>query len=139
MNLKEKIEEYKDVLPYLFFGVCTTLVNVIGYWICAYLLKFGLMPSTIIAWFLAVLFAYITNRKWVFKSNAQSRSEIGREACYFFLCRLTTGVVDWGSMFLFVSILHLSDIFSKFVANIIVILLNYIASKWVIFKKREKE
>lgn len=84
MNLKETFEEYKDVLPYLFFGVCTTLVNVIGYWICAYLFKFGVMPSTIIAWILAVLFAYVTNRKWVFKSKAQNRREIIREACYFF-------------------------------------------------------
>ncbi len=135
MNLKETFEEYKDVLPYLFFGVCTTLVNVIGYWICAYLFKFGVMPSTIIAWILAVLFAYVTNRKWVFKSKAQNRREIIREACYFFTCRLATGIVDWGSMFLFVTILQLNDMFSKVVANIVVILLNYIASKWVIFKK----
>ena len=96
------------------------------------------MPSTIIAWILAVLFAYVTNRKWVFKSKAQNRREIIREACYFFTCRLATGIVDWGSMFLFVTILQLNDMFSKVVANIVVILLNYIASKWL-YLRSERE
>ena len=135
MNKKELLEKYKDIIPYLFFGVCTTAVNMIGYWALAYLCNWGIMPSTVAAWFLALILAYVTNRKWVFKSEAKNPAEIIREAGYFFTCRLSTGIVDWGSMFLFVDIFHLNDMFSKLVANFIVILLNYIASKMIIFKK----
>ena len=135
MSRKELLEKYKDIIPYLFFGVCTTAVNMIGYWTLAYLCDFGMMPSTVIAWLLALIFAYVTNRKWVFKSEAKNPAEIVREAFYFFICRLSTGVVDWGSMLLFVGVFRLNDMFSKFAANIIVILLNYIASKRIIFKK----
>lgn len=66
MDFKILLLKYKDIVLYLFFGVCTTLVNVIAYWICAHPLDINTMTSTIIAWVLAVLFAYITNRNWVF-------------------------------------------------------------------------
>ena len=94
-RINKYILKYKDVLPYLFFGVCTTLVNVVVYWGCAHLLSFRTMVSTIIAWIMAVLFAYITNRKWVFKSLAKTKTEIVREILSFFGCRIATGVVDW--------------------------------------------
>lgn len=135
MNRKEQLEKYKDVIPYLFFGVCTTAVNMIGYWFLAYLCNWGMMLSTVLAWFLALIFAYVTNRKWVFKSEAKNPVDVVREAFSFFICRLSTGIVDWGSMLLFVGVFHLNDMFSKLTANIIVILLNYIASKRIIFKK----
>lgn len=70
MKLKALYQKYKDIIPYGIFGVLTTLVNVIVYWTSARLLGLGVMPSTVIAWILAVLFAYITNRKWVFHSTA---------------------------------------------------------------------
>lgn len=135
MNFKELFNKYKDVIPYLFFGVCTTVVNVATYWVCAHWLGCGTMVSTIIAWVLAVLFAYITNRKWVFHSEAHGRTEIMKEICSFFGCRLATGVVDWGCMFIFVDLLSWNDVVIKFAANILVIILNYIASKLIIFKK----
>lgn len=132
-------EKYKDVTAYLFFGVCTTLVNIAVYWICAHSLNIGIMPSTIIAWVTAVLFAYLTNRKWVFHSEAYSSKEILREILAFFSCRITTGVIDWLMMYIFVDCLHINDVFIKAVANIIVIVLNYIASKLLIFQKRGKK
>lgn len=128
-------EKYKDVIPYLFFGVCTTLVNIAVYWICAHPLNTGIMPGTIIAWITAVLFAYLTNRKWVFHSEAYSAKEILREIIAFFSCRIATGVIDWLMMYVFVDCLHINDVLIKAVANIIVIVLNYIASKLLIFRK----
>ncbi len=136
MNIKQLHEKYKDVIPYLFFGVCTTLVNVIVYWIAAHPLGMAVMPGTIIAWFLAVLFAYVTNRKWVFHSEANDRKEIGKEMLSFFACRLATGIVDWLCMFLFVDVLGWNDMVIKVAANVLVIILNYIASKLVIFRKK---
>ena len=97
---------------------------------------FNTMISTVVAWVLAVLFAYITNRKWVFKSVANSRMEIVRELVSFFGCRIATGIVDWLCMFIFVEFLKFNDVLIKAVANILVIILNYIASKLIIFKKK---
>ncbi len=134
--LKDLIRKYRDVIPYLFFGVCTTAVNVVVYWLCAHPMHLGTMLSTVLAWVLSVLFAYVTNRKWVFHSEAQGRREIGREIASFFGCRLATGIVDWLCMFLFVEVLGLNDLFIKLAANVIVIVLNYVASKLLIFRKR---
>lgn len=138
MSIKNLIEKYKDVIPYLFFGVCTTVVNVAAYWVCAHPLGLSVTPSTIIAWVLAVLFAYLTNRKWVFHSEAHGTKEIVREICSFFGCRLATGIVDWLCMIIFVDVLKLNDVVVKFLANVLVIILNYIASKLVIFKRKDK-
>ena len=132
--IKTIFTKYKDVIPYLFFGVCTTLVNVAAYWIASHLLKIDTMVSTVIAWILAVLFAYVTNRKWVFHSTASGRSAIIKEMVAFFLARLATGVVDWLCMFVFVEVLSWNDVIIKTGANILVIILNYIASKLLIFK-----
>lgn len=79
MDFKQLYEKYKDIIPYAFFGVCTTLVNIASYWVCAHPLRFGTMVSTVIAWILAVLFAYVTNRKWVFNSQAETVVEITKE------------------------------------------------------------
>lgn len=135
MDLKKIIDKYRDVIPYLFFGVCTTLVNVIVYWICAHSLKAGVMPSTVVAWFFAVLFAYVTNRKWVFHSKAHDTKSIIKEMISFFGCRIATGVVDWLCMFVFVNLLSINDVLVKIGANILVIVLNYVASKLFIFKR----
>lgn len=132
--MKELYRKYKDFIPYIFFGVLTTLVNIAIYWIMAHPLNLGVMPSTIIAWITAVLFAFFTNRKWVFHSEAHSSAAIMKEMLAFFTCRLTTGVIDWGCMFIFVDLLHVNDIIIKTIANVIVIILNYAASKLIIFR-----
>ena len=134
-RINKYILKYKDVIPYLFFGVCTTLVNIVVYWGCARWLSFGTMVSTIIAWIMAVLFAYITNRKWVFKSLAKTKTEVAREILSFFGCRIATGVVDWLCMLIFVELLKLDDVVVKILANILVVVLNYVASKMIIFKR----
>ena len=136
--MKDKIlglyKKHKDVVPYLVFGVLTTAVNVVSYALLSRVFKLGTVPCVIIAWFLAVLFAYLTNRRWVFKSRARTRKEITREVVSFFGCRLATGVLDWLIMIVFVDGLHMNDILIKIIANIVVIVLNYVASKLVIFK-----
>ncbi len=137
IRITELIKKYKNIILYLFFGVCTTLINIIAYWVMAHPMQLSVMLSTIVAWILAVLFAYITNRKWVFYSGAIKKKEILREIVSFFSCRLITGVVDWICMFVFVDYLKLNDIIIKFIANIVVIILNYIASKVIIFKKKK--
>jgi len=132
---KYKLEKYADVIPYIFFGGCTTLVNIIVYWFLAHPLGMATIPATIVAWCAAVLFAYLTNRRWVFYSTARGQSELLKELGSFFACRLATGVLDWACMYVFVDLLFINDMLIKILANILVIILNYIASKKVIFKK----
>ena len=136
MNFKELWEKYKDLIPYGIFGVLTTVVNVLVYALCAKTFGLSTVVSTAIAWVAAVLFAYITNRKWVFHSKATGAAAIAKEIVSFFVCRLLTGVLDIGIMKLFVDILGFNDVIVKVASNIIVIILNYVASKLVIFKKK---
>lgn len=135
MSLTKIYKMNKDLMLYLFFGICTTLVNLAVYWGMAHRLRAGTMESTIVAWFMAVLFAYVTNRKWVFHSEASGQVEIVREIISFFGCRMATGGVDWGCMFIFVDVLRWNDMIIKFLANLAVIILNYVSSKFLIFKK----
>ena len=95
------------------------------------------MISTVFAWLLAVLFAYVTNRKWVFHSGADTTEAIITEILSFFSCRVATGIVDWACMWVFVDVLHFNDVVIKSMANVLVIVLNYIASKLLIFKRKE--
>lgn len=135
-KIRDLYKKYKDVVPYVFFGVCTTIVNVVVYWLFAYVLMQATMLSTIIAWIAAVLFAYITNRKWVFHSQAYGVVSIMKEIVSFFSCRLATGIIDWLCMYIFVDVLGANGVLIKLIANIIVIVLNYVASKLLIFRRK---
>ena len=136
--LKKLFVKYKDIISYLFFGVCTTVVNIVAYWACAHIAHLSTVVSTSIAWVVAVAFAYITNRLWVFHSKAKGKKAILREICAFTACRLLTGFLDVAIMYIFVDRLHCPDLVIKIISNIIVIIANYIASKLVIFSEKDK-
>ena len=72
--IKEYWDKYKDVFLYLVFGVFTTVVNIVSYWFCAHILGTSVMAATVVAWALAVFFAYVTNRRYVFRSRAKNRN-----------------------------------------------------------------
>lgn len=133
--IKQLLVKYKDIILYGIFGILSTVVNILSYWGFAHPLGIGTMLSTILAWFLTVSFVYLTNRKWVFHSNASTVKEYIKEVVSFFFCRIATGVLDWACMFIFVTLLSLHDVMVKALANILVIILNYIASKLIIFKQ----
>jgi len=136
VKLKEMMEKYKDIVPYAIFGILTTIINIVVYLFFAHILKKEIMLSTLAAWFFSVLFAYVTNRKWVFHSGILTFSNIIREAVAFFICRLATGMADILIIFVFVNIFHFNDLFIKIISNIAVIILNYVASKWIIFNHK---
>ena len=136
MNIEKLWDKYKDIIPYGVFGVLTTLVNIVSYWILAHPFDLSVMVSTVLAWILSVLFAYLTNRKWVFYSEASTREEIGKEIVSFFSCRLATGILDWACMFIFADLCGFNDVLIKCAANVLVIILNYVASKLVIFRHK---
>ena len=139
-KMKKKIinlwKKYKELVLYLVFGVGTTVINIVVYYFCAHLFKFSTIASTCVAWILSVLFAYITNKIWVFESKSSELCIIIKEIISFFSCRLLTGLLDIGIMFIFVDILSFNDMWMKIISNVIVIVLNYVASKLLIFKKK---
>lgn len=135
-TLKQKIQQHQDILSYLFFGVCTTLINILTYAFFARALRFNTFFSALFSWITAVLFAYFTNRKWVFNSKAKTKKAICKELISFLICRLLTGVLDIIIMVVFVDYFKLSDLPMKVISNILVIIINYIASKVLIFRQK---
>ena len=115
-------------------GVLTTVINIFVYWLCTRIFSWPVVSSTVIAWTVAVLFAYWSNRKFVFHSTTNTHSGILKEAAEFFSCRIATGVLDVIIMYIFVDVLGFYDVVIKTASNILVIILNYIASKLFIFK-----
>lgn len=134
--MKDKIilllRKYREIIAYLIFGVLTTLVNIVVYFVASNLLGINYLISNFLAWFISILFAYITNRSYVFESTS---SQFIKEAIKFFGSRLTTGLIDMGLMWLLVSFTPIDDILIKILVNIIVIVLNYIFSKLFVFKE----
>ena len=137
MNLSELLQKYKSQLLYLFFGGCTTLVNVAVYGLCAHGADLSTTLSIVIAWAASVLFAYLTNRTWVFESRARTAGDILREMGSFFLGRVATGVLDWAIMYVCVDRLGLPDMPIKLLSNVVVIILNYVISKLIVFSKKD--
>ena len=131
----ELYRKYREMILYLVFGGLTTLVNIFSYFVLTDVGEIQYLVSTAIAWVLSVLFAYFTNRVWVFQSTASGTKAILREIGSFFGCRLLSGAIDMGIMFLCVSVLGLPDKLIKILANVVVIILNYLFSKLFIFKK----
>lgn len=128
----ELFNKYKMPILYLFFGGLTTFINIFVYFICYDISNLSNVSSNIIAWIIAVIFAFITNKIYVFESKSKS---ILYELSTFLACRLGTGVLDLGIMYLTVDIFKWNAFLMKIISNIIVIVLNFVFSKLIIFKK----
>ncbi len=127
--------KYKEQINYLIFGGLTTLINIVAYIFFYDILALSNLFSNIMAWIFSVLFAYITNKLWVFESKTVGFSALLKELSSFVGCRLATGVLDIVIMYVGVDILLLSGTLMKLFSNVIVIILNYVLSKILIFSK----
>ncbi len=129
--------KYKEALLYLFFGVCTTLVNLVTKWILLLTVinssnAIQLQVAIIISWIVSVLFAYVTNRKYVFESKSKS---IFKEISSFFGSRVATLVLEMIIMYIFVTVLNFNVYLFTIISQVLVIVLNYVFSKLFVFKK----
>lgn len=122
----------REIILYVIFGVLTTLVNFVTYFFFVRFLNINYLISNVLAWFFSVLFAYVTNKIWVFESKNKN---ILREMSLFFGGRLFSGVVDTGLMYVLIDILSVGDLISKIIIQVIVVILNYVISKIIVFKK----
>ena len=129
------IKKYKSFILYVFFGALTTAVNIGTYMLCYNFTGIANVPSTIIAWVAAVLFAYITNKLFVFESRSFEFKVLCREMASFFGCRFLTGVMDVVIMYVSVDMLGSNSTVWKILSNVLVMIANYVASKLIIFKK----
>ena len=124
----------KKVIAYLFFGVLTTVVNFIIYTTCR-LTLINYIVSTVISWVGAVFFAYFTNSRYVFNSNASSLIVKLKEFYNFIGCRLLSLIIEVSLLYIFVDFFNTNDFIAKIVISIIVVIFNYWGSKILVFKK----
>ena len=132
--IRKIIETYREIISYLFFGVCTTGVNFVIYFACTNLFDINYLVSNALSWMGAVAFAYVTNRIWVFQSKNRGFRAILKEMTTFVGCRLLSGGMDMLIMFVGVDLLGISDGITKLATQVIVVVLNYVFSKIFIFR-----
>lgn len=128
--------KYKEVIMYLVFGGLTTLINIVVYAVCARVIGMNTLPANATALTVSILFAYITNKLFVFESKTDTMKEVFREFFSFIVCRLGTGALDMLFMFVSVDVFGFYDVVMKILSNIIVVILNYVFSRLVIFAKK---
>lgn len=132
MNLFVEIyRKYKEIILYLIFGALTTLINVIVFYLFNDLIKIDYKISNVIAWITSVIFAFITNKLVVF----ESKNNIGKEITSFFIARIVSLVADMIMMIIMIDIMKFTSIIAKIISNVVVVIINYIFSKFIIFRK----
>ena len=134
--MKALLKKYRGLILYAVFGALTTVINIAVYALCYRALRLPNVPSNVIAWILAVLFAFVTNKLYVFESKSLERGTVLRELVSFVSARLATGLLDLAVMFVGVDVLHGPDLVFKVGSNVIVIILNYVLSKLIVFRKK---
>lgn len=143
MNLIQKIgklivdlyERFRELFWYGVFGVLTTIINMVAFWLFSDVLNVHYLVANVIAWVIAVAFAYVTNKLWVFESKSWERSIWIPECISFVSARLATGLLDMGLMYLMISIIGVPKMWAKLISNVVVIIGNYVLSKLVVFRK----
>lgn len=134
-TLRKLLEKYGDILSYLFFGVLTTVVNYLVYLPCYNLLGLSAALSNAVAWVLAVAFAYLTNKPFVFKSYDWSAKTVLPELAKFIGCRIGSGAAETMILFVSVDLLGWNGNVWKLVTSVLVVVLNYVGSKLLVFTK----
>ena len=124
-------KKYEEVIKYLIFGVLTTFVSIASYALFTRLAHIDIYVSNVLSWIVAVTFAFITNKIYVFKSSGKAFNEVFK----FYTSRLVSLGIELIMMYILVNVIHINDMISKVIVQFIVIVLNYIFSKIFVFKK----
>ena len=139
IKLKNLYKKYKEIINYLIIGGLTTVVSLATFYIVRIFFltndtQLDIQISNIISWIFAVLFAFITNKKYVFESKTTGTKKI-KEMIKFYLSRLTTLIIDMVTMWILTAPLNINDKVSKIIVQFIIVVLNYVFSKLFVFKK----
>ncbi|WP_027108241.1 GtrA family protein [Lacticigenium naphthae] len=130
-------KKFQEIIHYGLFGILTTVVNIGTFYLFETILSFPYLFANAIAIFISIVFAYVTNKKYVFKTQTTSLKQTVTEFLYFFGFRLISGLFDMGSMFLLVDGLNLGTNLSKVLTQFVVVVSNYLFSKFFIFKEKK--
>lgn len=137
MNIiKEMYEKYKEIILYGVFGVLTTLVSIVTFYLFVDKLEINYIVGNVLSWVFAVAFAYITNKIWVFENNNFTKNYILKEVMSFVGSRIATLVIETVLIFLLVDLISIEKMISKIFVSIIVVILNYVFSKLFVFNKK---
>ena len=136
--MKNLIKKYSEIIRYLISGGLTFLVSMSSYYFCTIIFDISkpifLHLSNVISWILAVSFAYWISKKFVFKSKEKSRVE----QLKFFMYRILTLLIEIVLMYILVFKIKINDKIAKIIAQIVIIILNYVFSKFFVFKKKRE-
>ena len=132
----ELMKKHWDIVVYLFFGGLTTVVNYVVYLPCYNWLGLSSVLSNIIAWAVSVAFAFLTNKPWVFNSHDWSAKTVLPELTKFVTCRLGSGALETGILAVTVDFLGWNGNWMKLLVSLLVVILNYLSSKLVAFRKK---
>ena len=136
-KIKKLYLKYREIISYVFWGVMTTVVNWVVYFPLNKLLDINYLLANTIAWITAVLFAFVTNRIFVFRSQTHGFIAITRELVSFFVARLTSFGIEQLLMYLGVDVLKANSDIIKIIVAVVVVILNYVFSKLFVFAKRK--
>lgn len=134
-KIKALFVKYYDILVYLVFGVLTTVVNYLVYLPCYNLLGLSSSVSNVIAWVVAVAFAYVTNKPFVFHSHDWSRETVIPELTKFVGTRLGSGALETVILLIAADWLGMNGNLWKLVTSVLVVIINYVGSKLLVFRK----
>ena len=135
----KKFKLTKELVLYVVFGALTTAVCFVSYYACNTMLGIHYLASNIVSWILAVLFAYITNKLFVFESKGLSKKELAREFFAFIAARLVSLGMEELGLWLTIGALHWNENLAKLIMQVVVVIANYVFSKLFIFKKTAVE
>lgn len=135
-KLKALYTKYSGPISYVFFGGLTTIVNYLVYFPCYNLWHWNAVTSTMLAWAVSVVFAFVTNKPFVFQSHDWSSHVLWPELCRFVGCRFGSGVLETGILAVTVELLQWNGNLWKILTSVIVIIINYVGSKWVVFRNK---
>jgi putative flippase GtrA len=136
-KLLDIYHRYEDGISYLFFGVMTTIINYLVYLPCHYWLGMSGSVSNAVAWVVAVAFAFLTNKPFVFKSHDWSAKVVLPELGKFVSCRIGSGVLETAIIFLTVDLMNWDGTWMKLATNVMVVILNYFGSKLLVFRNKK--
>ena len=131
-KLLDLYKKYKEIINYLIFGGLTTLISIVTYALFAKVFNIDYLISNVLSWIIAVLFAYITNKIFVFESKSKKNI---KEITSFFFFRIVSLLIEMIILYIFVDMFHIDDLVTKIIAQVIVIVANYVFSKVFVFKK----
>lgn len=130
--------KYKEIVNYLICGVITTIINIVTYILLTRLIGLEEVLSSGLAWIITIISAYVLNRSFVFVSKEKGITNIIKEFSMFIICRIISGITcDIGTFALLVKVLRVHDLIAKVVTILMVVIVNYLFSKFLIFRKKD--